>query len=73
MRYKGYNIGKLSRYIYEGGRDGYYWNVNKDGRNVCFNTLREAKEWINEKIKTTMNNKELTKQFPWLTKGELDY
>lgn len=50
MRYKGYNIGKLSRYIYEGGRDGYYWNVNKDGRNVCFNTLREAKEWINKQI-----------------------
>ncbi len=49
MKYKGYNIGKLSRYIYEGGRDGYYWNVN-NGRNVCFNTLREAKEWINKQV-----------------------
>lgn len=58
MRYKGYNIGKLSRYIYEGGRDGYYWNVNKDGRNVCFNTLREAKEWINKQVNEHGNTTE---------------
>ena len=50
MKYKGYNIGKLSRYIFEGGRDGYYWNVHKDGHNVCFRTQREAKEWINKQV-----------------------
>jgi len=48
MKYKGYNIGKLSRSVYELGREGYWWNVNKDGRNVHFDTLREAKEWINK-------------------------
>ena len=50
MRYKGYNIGKLSRCVYEGGRDGYYWNVNKDGKNRLFFTLRQAKTWINKQV-----------------------
>lgn len=50
MKYKGYNIGKLSRSVFEGGREGSFWNVNKDGRNVCFDTLREAKEWINKRV-----------------------
>lgn len=50
MKYKGYNIGKLSRSVYEGGRDGYWWNVNKDGKNRLFGTLKLAKEWINEQV-----------------------
>ena len=53
MIYKGFNIGKVSREIFHGydGRPGFYWNVNKDGENRRFNTLREAKEYINTKIK----------------------
>lgn len=53
MKYKGYNIGKLSRYIVTGFSDksGYVWNVNKDEKNVHFNTLKEAKEYINKQIK----------------------
>ena len=50
MKYKGYNIGKLSRSVYELGREGYWWNVNKDGKNRLFGTLKLAKEWINEQI-----------------------
>jgi hypothetical protein len=53
MKYKGYNIGKLSRYIVTGfsNKSGYVWNVNKDEKNVRFNTLKEAKEYINKQIK----------------------
>ena len=53
MKYKGYNIGKLSRYIVTGfsNKSGYVWNVNKDEKNVHFNTLKEAKEYINKQIK----------------------
>lgn len=49
MKYKGYNIGKLSRYIISGfsSDGGHVWNVNKDGVNRRFYTLREAKEYIN--------------------------
>ena len=51
MKYKGYKIGKISRYLYGCGRDDqYFWNVNKDYKNVCFTSLRKAKEWINEQI-----------------------
>lgn len=58
MKYKGYNIGKISRYIYNGysGREGYYWNVNKDGNNRLFPTLREAKEWVNSQKLNDVNN-----------------
>lgn len=51
MKYKGYNIGKLSRSVYECGLEGYWWNVNKDGKNRLFGTLKLAKEWINEQVK----------------------
>lgn len=52
MKYKGYNIGKLSRYIVTefSNKSGYVWNVNKDGKNVHFDTLREAKEYINKQV-----------------------
>jgi len=53
MKYKGYNIDKLSRYIVTefSNKSGYVWNVNKDGKNVRFDTLRGAKEYINKQIK----------------------
>lgn len=52
MKYKGFNIGKVSKYIFHGfdDSDGYYWNVNKDLKNVHFDTLREAKDYINNKL-----------------------
>ena len=50
MKYKGYNIGKLSRSVYELGREGYWWNVNKDSKNRLFGTLKLAKEWINKQV-----------------------
>ena len=50
VEYKGYKIGKVSRYLYGGRDDQYYWNVNKDYKNVCFTSLRKAKQWINEQI-----------------------
>lgn len=52
MKYKGFNIGKLSKYIVHGfdNSEGYYWNVNLDQQNVHFNTLREAKCFINNKL-----------------------
>lgn len=50
MEYKGYKIGKISRYLYGGRTDQYFWNVNKDYKNVCFTSLRQAKRWINEQI-----------------------
>lgn len=53
MKYKGYDISKVSKYIMHGfdySVEGYYWNVNKDLKNVHFDTLREAKEWINNKL-----------------------
>ena len=52
MKYKGYNIGKISRYICNGygNTNGYYWNVNKNGQNRRFDTQKEAKEWINVQI-----------------------
>lgn len=62
MRYKGYNIGKLSRYICHGfdySVKGFYWNVNKDGRNVRFESLRLAKEWINEQIASKLQANEV--------------
>jgi hypothetical protein len=53
MKYKGYNINKVSRYIFSGydNSDGYFWNVNKNCKNVRFNTLKEAKEWVNNVIR----------------------
>ena len=50
MEYKGYKIEKISRYLYGGRNDQYFWNVNKDYKNVCFTSLRQAKRWINEQI-----------------------
>ena len=50
MKYKGYNIGKLSKSLYGGKDDKYYWNVNFNQRNVHFETLREAKEYINKQL-----------------------
>ena len=52
FKYKGYKIGKLSRSVFSSGGDGFVWNVFKDGKNTYFSTLREAKEWINRKIKS---------------------
>ena len=53
MKYKGFNIGKASKYIFHGfdSSEGYYWNVNWDLKNVHFDTLREAKDFINNKLK----------------------
>lgn len=53
MKYKGYNIGKLSRYVISGfgNSTGYVWNVNKDGENSHFDTLKEAKQYINDQLK----------------------
>lgn len=50
MKYKGYHIGKISNYLFSGGRDGYSWNVCKDYKNVRFSTLREAMEYINKQV-----------------------
>lgn len=52
MKYKGYNIGKVSRYIFHGfgNKEGHYWNVNFNQRNALFHTLREAKAFINNKL-----------------------
>jgi len=52
MTYKGFNIGKVSKYIFHGFDDseGYYWNVNKDLKNVHFDTLQEAKKYINKRL-----------------------
>ena len=49
MVYKGYNINKVSSYIFSGygNKNEYFWNVNKNCKNVRFNTLKEAKEWVN--------------------------
>ena len=48
MVYKGYNINKVSSYIFSGygNKNGYFWNVNKNCKNVRFDTLKEAKEWV---------------------------
>ena len=51
MRYKGYNIGKVSRHLWGGSVDKFYWNVNDGHNNVHFDTLREAKEYVNNKLK----------------------
>lgn len=52
MVYKGYNINKVSSYIFSGygNKNGYFWNVNKNCKNVRFGTLKEAKEWVNNAI-----------------------
>lgn len=54
MKYKGFNIGKVSKYIFHRFDDseGYYWNVNHNYQNVHFDTLKEAKYFINSKLKT---------------------
>jgi len=52
MKYKGFEIGKVSRYIFNGfdNSDGYYWNVNFNFQNACFNTLKEAKAFIDNRL-----------------------
>lgn len=52
MKYKGFNINKAGKYIFHGfnNSEGYYWNVNWNMRNVHFDTLREAKDFINTKL-----------------------
>lgn len=47
--YKGYKIGYRSL-EWDKYKKGYCWNVHKIGSdsNVCFETIREAKEWINK-------------------------
>lgn len=51
-KYKGYKIGYRSL-EWHSYKKGYCWNVHKIGSNsnVCFETIREAKEWINKQIK----------------------
>lgn len=55
----------LSRYIFSGydNRDGYFWNVNKNCKNVRFNTLKEAKEWVNNAIRKEKILEELKARF----------
>ena len=50
MIYKGYKIEKTSNALWGGSPESVCWNVNKDGKNIRFDTLREAKQWINAKI-----------------------
>lgn len=50
MTYKGYSITKEYYVPYLMGSDRHRWLVFKNCRNVWFNTLREAKEWVNKQI-----------------------
>lgn len=49
MNYKGFKIEKASRYVFHGfdNSKGYYYNVNYNFKNARFDTLREAKEFVN--------------------------
>lgn len=52
MIYKGFKIGKVSRYIFHGfdNTTGYYWNVNFNYQNRLFRTLKEAKDFVNNQL-----------------------
>lgn len=50
MNYKGYRISKEFYVPSLMGSEKHRWLVFKDGKNVWFNTLREAKEWVNKHI-----------------------
>lgn len=47
MNYKGYKIEKRSKDPFNGNECNFCWNVNKDNKNLRFDTLQEAKKWIN--------------------------
>lgn len=50
MKYKGYNISKEFYIPSLMGYEKHRWLVFKNGKNCWFNTLKEAKEYINKKI-----------------------
>ena len=65
MTYTGYKINKVSRYIFSNydNKDGYFWNVNKNCKNVLFSTLKEAKEWVNNAIRKEKILEEMKARF----------
>ena len=52
MIYKGFKINKVSRYIFHGfnNANGWYWNVCFNFQNAHFDTLKEAKDFVNSKL-----------------------
>lgn len=50
MTYKGYSITKEYYVPSLYGKETHQWLVYKNSNGVWFDTMREAKEWVNEQI-----------------------
>ena len=57
MVYKGYRISKEYYVPYLRGKETHQWLVYKNGKGVWFDTLREAKEYVNRQMDKEIMNK----------------